>query len=127
MLKGKNFLVDREIASLTKIMTFYVLLDFLSRNKLDPKEIVVTVTSSSCQVIGTSACLQTNMQVSVYDLFYALMLPSGNDAAFLIAEYIGALMIRLDSSQPINEVVNSPKLFYKTVMSTLCPIKRFVK
>jgi D-alanyl-D-alanine carboxypeptidase len=40
-------------------------------------------------MIGTSAFLNTNQHVSVYDAMYGLMLPSGNDAAIVLAESFG--------------------------------------
>lgn len=30
--------------------------------------------------------------LSIYDLFFAMMLPSGNDAAYLLAEGFGTLL-----------------------------------
>jgi D-alanyl-D-alanine carboxypeptidase (penicillin-binding protein 5/6) len=40
-------------------------------------------------MIGTTAYLRPGDEISLLDLLYGLMLPSGNDAAFAIAEYIG--------------------------------------
>lgn len=42
---------------------------------------------------GTHASLLTNDVLSVYDLLYCLMLPSGNDAAVALAEFIGCRLI----------------------------------
>ena len=44
-------------------------------------------------MIGTSANLKQDRWVSVQDLLYGTMLPSGNDAAYLLAEYIGYLTL----------------------------------
>ena len=74
-----------EIASLTKIMTFYVTLKILEKHKMNPTKLFIKVTKQSSEVIGTSAELKQNDILSVYDLFYGLMLPSGNDAALLLA------------------------------------------
>jgi len=41
---------------------------------------------------GTSATLKSNLFISLEDLFYGLMLPSGNDASVVLAENIGALL-----------------------------------
>lgn len=41
---------------------------------------------------GTSAKLSENTWIQLNDLFYALMLPSGNDAAIVIAENMGYLL-----------------------------------
>lgn len=42
-------------------------------------------------MIGTSAELKPHTWVKIWDLLYGVMLPSGNDAAFLISEVIGYL------------------------------------
>ncbi len=38
---------------------------------------------------GTTASLKINNYISLYDLYYAMMLPSGNDAAALLSCYYG--------------------------------------
>lgn len=43
-------------------------------------------------MIGTSADFKSGEKVEFWDLLHALMLPSGNDAAYAIAEYIGKLI-----------------------------------
>lgn len=43
---------------------------------------------------GTSAKLLSNRFISLIDLYYGLMLPSGNDAAFLLACYYGNWLIK---------------------------------
>ncbi len=42
-------------------------------------------------MIGTSADLKPNTWVKLWDLLYGTMLPSGNDAAFLLSEIVGYL------------------------------------
>lgn len=74
-----------EIASLTKIMTFYVTLVILEELKLNLKEIYIKVTKKASETIGTTAELKYNDILNIEDLLYGLMLPSGNDAAVLIA------------------------------------------
>jgi D-alanyl-D-alanine carboxypeptidase len=41
---------------------------------------------------GTSAKLKENSWILLKDLFYALMLPSGNDAAVVLAENMGFIL-----------------------------------
>jgi D-alanyl-D-alanine carboxypeptidase len=43
---------------------------------------------------GTSADLNQNDKFSVWELLFGLMLPSGNDAAVVLAEYFGNLLIK---------------------------------
>lgn len=49
---------------------------------------VVTVSERAAQEEGSSAELRAGDRVQMQDLLYGLMLPSGNDAAIAIAEYI---------------------------------------
>jgi D-alanyl-D-alanine carboxypeptidase (penicillin-binding protein 5/6) len=44
--------------------------------------------AAACQT-GTSANLRPGDSVSVRDLLYGMMLPSGNDAAYALAEFFG--------------------------------------
>lgn len=41
---------------------------------------------------GTSAKLPCGAFIKLYDLLYGTMLPSGNDAAYLLAEVFGLLL-----------------------------------
>ena len=77
-----------EIASLTKIMTCYCVLNILSKYHLDWNEIV-QVGIVETAVIGTSAKLKKNYRYSVHQLLYGLMLPSGNDASLALAVWGG--------------------------------------
>lgn len=73
-------------ASTTKIMTAILVLE---NSKLDDK---VTVSSSALENIpaGYVTCnLQVGEELTVEDLLNALLIPSANDAAFVLAEYIG--------------------------------------
>ena len=54
------------------------------------------IKKNSTVIGGTSANLQLGEVYSLLDLLYAMMLPSGNDAAIAISETIG-LMIQLKS------------------------------
>ncbi len=42
-------------------------------------------------MIGTTACLQPKTWIRFRDLLYGAMLPSGNDAAYLLSEIVGYL------------------------------------
>ncbi len=43
----------------------------------------------AASMTGTTAELKAGDRITVGDLLYGLMLPSGNDAAYCLAEYIG--------------------------------------
>lgn len=66
-------------------MTFYVTLLTIELLNLNIKQIKIKVTKKSSETIGTTAELKYNDILSLEDLLYGLMLPSGNDAAVLIA------------------------------------------
>lgn len=49
---------------------------------------------------GTSGNLECHDTIKLYECYYALMLPSGNDAAMTLAENLGLLWI--DASSQIS-------------------------
>jgi serine-type D-Ala-D-Ala carboxypeptidase (penicillin-binding protein 5/6) len=53
----------------------------------------VTVDETAVEVTGTSANLLAGDKLSVNELLYGLMLPSGNDAAHMLAMFCGSLII----------------------------------
>lgn len=80
-------------ASLTKIMTYIV----VAENIPDLENTYITVTSDmlatmdpESSVMGLSHHIDADgTEVSVLELLYGLMLPSGNDAALALAHYVG--------------------------------------
>mmetsp|Transcript_5843 Transcript_5843/g.9373 ORF Transcript_5843/g.9373 Transcript_5843/m.9373 type:complete len:172 (+) Transcript_5843:1461-1976(+) len=88
LLFGKAERERRECASLTKIMTAFVVIRLMERMKLE-ETTLIKVSSDSSSVIGTSAELVENDTLTLKQLLYGLMLPSGNDAAHCLAEYFG--------------------------------------
>ena len=46
---------------------------------------MVRVSTTASSLVGTSAKLTSGVFIKLYDLLYGAMLPSGNDAAFLLA------------------------------------------
>ena len=58
----------------------------------DNAEVIVKVSKNAAQLNGTSAQLKYNTWVKVEALLYGAMLPSGNDAAYLLAEVFGLLL-----------------------------------
>jgi len=53
-------------------------------------------------MIGTTAELQQGSLYSLYDLYFGMMLPSGNDAAYLIAELGGLLLKQIREQGQVN-------------------------
>ncbi|MBQ4560164.1 MAG: D-alanyl-D-alanine carboxypeptidase [Tyzzerella sp.] len=87
-------------ASTTKIMTAYLALKYGNMNDY------VTVSKNAVNVPSDSstAHLQKGDILSLKDLLYALMLPSGNDSAVAIAEHISG------SSEAFVELMNEEAL-----------------
>lgn len=79
----------REIASLTKIMTCWVVLQHIRSREIIPEDNYLTVSRNAAAMAGTRADLEEGDVLTIWDLLYGLMLPSGNDAAVCLAENIG--------------------------------------
>ena len=55
----------------------------------NPAKVLIKISKAASRVIGTTANLLENDVLSVEQLQYGMMLPSGNDAAYAMAEYFG--------------------------------------
>ncbi|EAR97583.1 D-alanyl-D-alanine carboxypeptidase family protein (macronuclear) [Tetrahymena thermophila SB210] len=98
LIYNKNGSEALEIASLTKVMTFFTSLKLSAKHELDPQSVYVRVPKAAAFICGTSACLRNGEYIKLCDLFYALMLPSGNDAACTLANFFGQLERRRANS-----------------------------
>ncbi|MFO0811357.1 MAG: N-acetylmuramoyl-L-alanine amidase [Gemmataceae bacterium] len=87
-LWGGNETEARPIASTTKVMTAWLVLQLADKA---PKVLDETLTYSAraAATPGTSAKLKAGERLPVRELLYGLMLPSGNDAAVAFAEHFG--------------------------------------
>ncbi len=83
LLFSRNVEKEVKIASLTKIMTALVALDYLSPTDQ------ISVSQRAASVGGSSADLRNGDVLSFSDAILGLMVPSGNDAAVAIAETCG--------------------------------------
>jgi len=61
---------------------------------MNPKKTEIVVSPIASDIRGTSANLETGDILTVDQLLYGLMLPSGNDAAFALAQYFGKHIFR---------------------------------
>lgn len=77
----KNDTERRKIASLTKLMTAYIIL-----NENDPNS-VVSVSQNAAGIGGSRMGLMEGEQITIKDLLYGLLIESGNDAATALAEF----------------------------------------
>jgi len=85
LLFGRFEKERKEIASLTKVMTAYTVLNLVEKLEIDVDTELVTISEEACHVIGTSADLVAGDMLTIRQLMYGMMLPSGNDAAFALA------------------------------------------
>jgi len=82
------------MASLTKIMTSLVVLQLCSEYRINLNRTWLKVSNFAANITGTSAALIENQRVTINDLLYGLMLPSGNDAAIVLAEGFSEIIER---------------------------------
>lgn len=108
LLFGRNEHVPREMASITKIMTSYLVYRIMKRFKMNPKKEIVSVSKYASGIGGTTARLKEGDKLCVYDLLHGVMLPSGNDAATALAEHFAKVIKEDREKQAINS--KNPRL-----------------
>jgi D-alanyl-D-alanine carboxypeptidase (penicillin-binding protein 5/6) len=77
-----------EPASLTKLMTAYLVFDALKSRKLDLKQ-TLAVSDRAWKMPGSRMFIDPKMQVPVEDLLKGMIVQSGNDATMALAEGVG--------------------------------------
>ncbi len=83
VLLSKDMNSKRLIASITKIMTSTLAIE---SGKLDE---VVEVDDTISKAYGSGIYIEVGEEITLRDLLYGLMLRSGNDAASMIAKFVG--------------------------------------
>ena len=83
ILYEKDKDTPRLIASITKIMTAILAIE---SNRLDEE---VTVGDEVLKMYGSNIYIELNEKMTLRNLVYGLMLRSGNDAAVVIAKFVG--------------------------------------
>src|SRR5690606_18389437 len=88
VIGGDNLDTHLENASTTKLMTAWLVLRLAAE---DPSVLEETagVSQRAADTPGSTAKLEAGERLSVKDLLYGLLLPSGNDASVVIAEHFG--------------------------------------
>ena len=86
------------MASLTKLMTATVALDTVE--EFASLESKVKILPRAANINGTSAELQCGDLLTINELLYGMMLPSGNDAAIALALYCGVLIQHKGTVEP---------------------------
>lgn len=96
VLYEKNPDVPRYPASTVKIMTALVAL----RSHI-PRRRIVTVGEDAATIGGSTAGLYLGERLTFWDLLHGMMLPSGNDAAYAVADAVagnsGAFVARMNA------------------------------
>jgi D-alanyl-D-alanine carboxypeptidase (penicillin-binding protein 5/6) len=87
VIAGNEADMPIEPASLTKLMTIYVVFDLLSEGKIQLDD-SVTISEKARYVEGSRMFAELNSQVSVIDLIKSVIVQSGNDASIALAEHI---------------------------------------
>ncbi|WP_294771982.1 D-alanyl-D-alanine carboxypeptidase family protein [uncultured Rhodoferax sp.] len=82
-----------EPASLTKLMTAYLVFDALRSKKLDFKQ-TLPVSERAWKMPGSRMFIDPKMQVPVEDLVKGMIVQSGNDATMALAEGVGGTVDR---------------------------------
>ena len=83
ILYGKDIDKKLSIASITKLMTALVVIE-----KVNLSDVVV-ISSDAEGVDGARAGLVQGEEIKVSELLKAMLIPSGNDAAYALAEFVG--------------------------------------
>jgi len=76
-----------EPASLTKLMTSYLVFDAMKNGRLDPAA-TVTVSAAAAKAPGARMFLEAGKPAKVSDLVAGMVVQSGNDAAIALAEAV---------------------------------------
>ena len=74
-------------ASLTKLMSAYLVFDALKQKKIKPDQ-VVPVSEKARRAIGSRMFIQQDIPVTVNELIRGMIIQSGNDATIALAEAV---------------------------------------
>ena len=88
ILTAKNIDAPVEQASLTKLMTGYLVFDALRAKKIDLQQ-KLPVSERAWKMPGSRMFIDPKMQVPVDDLIKGMIVQSGNDATVALAEGVG--------------------------------------
>ena len=76
-----------KIASITKLMTSYVVFQELASGNVSLSD-EVTISENAWRTGGSRMFIEPNMKVTVHDLILGVVIQSGNDASVALAEYL---------------------------------------
>ena len=93
ILASKDLDLPVEPASLTKLMTAYLVFDALKSRKIDLKQ-TFSVSERAWKMPGSRMFIDPKMKVPVEDLIKGMIVQSGNDATVALAEGVGGTLER---------------------------------
>jgi D-alanyl-D-alanine carboxypeptidase (penicillin-binding protein 5/6) len=93
MLAARDIDIPVEPASLTKLMTAYIVFDALRAKKIDLKQ-TLPVSRRAWKMPGSRMFIDPSMNVPVEDLIKGMIVQSGNDATVALAEGVGGSVER---------------------------------
>ena len=93
VLAGNEADAPVEPASLTKLMSAYLVFDALKARKIDLKQ-AVSVSERAWKMPGSRMFIDPKMQVPVEDLIKGMVVQSGNDATVALAEAVAGDVAR---------------------------------
>ena len=88
ILASRDMDMPVEPASLTKLMTAYLVFDALKSKKIDMKQ-TLAVSERAWKMPGSRMFIDPKMKVPVEDLIKGMIVQSGNDATMVLAEGVG--------------------------------------
>jgi len=93
ILASRDLDMPVEPASLTKLMTAYLVFDALKSQKIDLKQ-SLAVSERAWKMPGSRMFIDPKMRVPVEDLIKGMIVQSGNDATVVLAEGVGGTVER---------------------------------
>lgn len=107
-------------------MTCLLTLNLLEKYEINPNKVHFTVTRAASTIGGTSSELQEGDVISIWDLLHGTMLPSGNDAAYTLGEYMG-IFIYLETVGKLTKAKNLCEIdLGKDFLNIKDPMKHFI-
>ncbi len=103
-LGGLNDDASLEMASTTKMMTALVVLRIVAKNP-DALDETVVFSERADKTTGSTSGVHAGESLPVRELFYGLLLPSGNDASVALGEHFGARLDKDSGDDPLARFV----------------------
>lgn len=98
----------------------YTACSIIKNRSIDPVAFQVTYKYAAESRLGTTAWLEPGDKLSLYDLLFGLMLPSGNDAAVAISIALGEVLLEdLDRNARDNKNPNGSLNARRTYLAAM--------